>query len=179
MKDFLQIVQSLIPFLTPYPNWVKIVVVAWVLLGVCVFAALLFSLQAKVPSVASTNPPVDAQRAESTIRNSMQEYFSTQERLHGRFLEKEEFVAKFVGQTVHWAGYVGHVASSKPSGNLSLVLQLRKGSGSSAIVFFGKDFRTKLFSLHEGDEVRVVGTFDGETALTPTINAISIDLINE
>src|SRR6266581_3149355 len=112
MKDFLQIVQSLIPFLIPYPNWVKIVVLAWVLLGVCIFAALLFSPHPEVPSVASTNPPVDAQpnspsTAESKARNSMQEYFSIQEHLKDRFLEREEFVAKFVGQTVHWTGYVG------------------------------------------------------------------------
>src|SRR5258708_38980927 len=100
MKDFLQIVQSVVPFLIPYPNWVKIVVVAWVLLGVCVFAALLFSPQAKVPSVTKTDPPVDTQpnfpsTGESTARTSMQEYFSTQKRLQGRFLEREEFVAKF------------------------------------------------------------------------------------
>jgi len=49
MKDFLQIVQSLVPFLIPYPNWVKIVVVAWVLLGVCVFVATQVSLQYELP----------------------------------------------------------------------------------------------------------------------------------
>ena len=145
MKELMQIFQSWIPFLVPYPTWVKLIVAAWLFLDVFMFVALLFSPQTKAPSVADAKPPMTVQQESLFVAApiehiSFTEYFSTLDRLRDRFLEKEEFLKKLTDQTVTWIGYVDNVSTAGSSNNLHMMITETKENRRMALVYFDSSF---------------------------------------
>ncbi|WP_372524014.1 hypothetical protein [Sulfuricaulis sp.] len=188
MKDIIQTVQSLVPFLQPYPLWVKMVLSIWFLVTAVMAVGLLFFREPAQSDVAVVSnvalrpeSPISKNEAESLPNQvnhsglSLEEYFSTLDRLKERFLEKEEFVQQLQRTRVTWIGYVDSVKGA-PGKQLSINLAVKPDSPRTCFVWFAEEFRTKLFSLRKGDKVIISGIYDTGTPSIPDIQADSIRL---
>ena len=63
MKKLLENLSALIPFLDPYPLWVKLVISSWVLLTALVLLALVFARQQLPPGTAQISPLAESAAA--------------------------------------------------------------------------------------------------------------------
>ena len=99
-----------------------------------------------------------------------EEFWRQHVALQGRFLEQEEFTSKINGKIVNWLVKVFHVGAVGES-MLSLAFVPVSKELSSVIwpgfntAYFDNKLRDKLFSLREGDIVRITGLF--QTGNTP------------
>lgn len=204
VKDFVDGLQSLVPFLQSYPLWVKSVVVAWIFLTAVMVVGFLFFRNPlpQPPKVLATAKPLQAITSTSDTASSnratpsysdhqakaiidpknvesmevvltIQDYFSSLEKLRDRFLEKDEFIHGLQGKRVTWIGYVDSVAGAERT-TITLVIVESKNSLKRAFVHFPQKFKAKLFSLRKGDKVIISGVYRTGTPNIPDIEADSI-----
>lgn len=70
MGETVQLLSRAIPFLAPYPAWVKVLVCLWVLLGVVVFVVLLFMRPETGPSSGSEAGTPPSVQQTTTVQGS-------------------------------------------------------------------------------------------------------------
>lgn len=151
------------------------------------------SATAKSPQIAAPNSGTDSgnsavtrapnQGEESVARPenkgavqtplTLQDYFSSLDKLRDRFLEKEEFTRELQEKRVTWVGYVESVRGSHQA-SVTLVLAKARNSTNIAFVHFPEEFRTKLYALRRGDKVVISGIYRTGTPNIPDIEADSI-----
>jgi hypothetical protein len=151
------------------------------------------SVTAKSPQIAAPNlgtdssnsavTPAPNQRGESVARPenkeavqaplTLQDYFSSLDKLRDRFLEKEEFTRELQEKRVTWVGYVHSVKGSHQA-SITLVLAEARNSTNTAFVHFPEEFRTKLYALRTGDKVVISGIYRTGTPSMPDVEADSI-----
>lgn len=169
----LKTIQSLIPFLEPYPIWVKSLVVIWIVLSAVLLASLLLAQPKKIEPAAVASPsfsPGQPQKKEQVLvskaehKTSMQtasitlaQYFETYEKIKNRFFESDQFVEELRNKTVSWCGYVVTVQKSYQNG-VAVTLDVNEDlTGKMVFVHFPENLATKAYALQQRDYVEFTG----------------------
>lgn len=185
---------KLIDFLHQYPAWYRSVVVLWLIVSAVLAGGLLVlrpaphppqasgsaalsaverPASAPVPVSAASLPSLSAPVGEAA---TAREYFITLDSLADRFLEKQEFIERTSGKAVEWEGLVDGV--SQQNAYLSLLLTVEGTSPERTVyVSLPESLRTKAFSLHKGDLVRVKGKLSLSMPRLPDLDAIELTLV--
>jgi len=190
MKDFLQFFESLIPFLHPYPSWVKIFVAIWIIASAILIIALLFVPRSQrgvsKDAVLKSPPlqPIEQKNITETDQRPLKEkslsflqYYSMLDSFKDRFLEESEFLAKLKGKELVWKGYVYSVTMSENRLFLTVDATTNEHEMRKALVIFKSDMETKLFSLRKGDYVSFRGVYKGATTYWPDLEGLSLELV--
>lgn len=185
---------KLIDFLHQYPAWYRSLVVLWLIVSAVLAGGLIVlrpesrppqasgaaappaserPATAPVPASEASSPSLSAPVGEAATARA---YFVTLGTLEDRFLEKQEFIERTSGRTVEWEGLVDGV--SQRDAYLSLHFAVEGISPERTVyVSLPESLRTKAFSLHKGDLVRVKGKLSLSMPRLPDLDAIELTLV--
>ncbi len=189
MKNIITTLGSVIPFLEPYPLWVKILSAGWIIFSAALLIVLIFTNKsprdtAKETQALSAKPQVTGERSPTgndkqpmkEFQVSLIEYFSKIGSFGDRFLEREEFLAELKGTEVVWKGYIFDIQKIEDNAILLTINSpTLEGIPDLATFTFTSDMDTKLFSLRKGDFVLVRGVFSSPNVLHPVLEGLSIE----
>ncbi len=102
---------------------------------------------------------------------SLSQFFDRQAALDGRFMELQEFMDSLRGREVVWRGYVAHVQDGY------LRIQVARDNPRGAWVTLGSTWRTKLFSLRQGDLVEIRGRFRSGNRIWANVDGSSVVVV--
>ncbi|MES2307439.1 MAG: hypothetical protein V4507_01135 [Verrucomicrobiota bacterium] len=111
---------------------------------------------------------------EEPIALTEEDYFSTCQKLHDRFLEQEEFKNKVSGKNVKWKGLIHSISTEKDYIHIYLKIDTNSLNGFSAILPIEE--KIKAFSYRKNDLVEIQGTLATSSTM-PRISNATIDRI--
>lgn len=150
------------------PIWFRWAVSMWVLAGALLFVRFItFEAMPKQSNQVGLNSEASVKSETKRPTISFKEFIAKAEDLSGRFLELDEFKKKWNNASVTWEGIVGSV--SQDERNVIIALMADTKQRDLVVVFCPLDMRTKVFSYHMNDRIKVTGLLD-----SPSIGGLSI-----
>lgn len=185
MEDFVKLIQSLIPFLDPYPFWVKAFLSAWVIGTAILLLCLLFVPRVSIPeersAVMESSPPEASPlpdmpsssavpAAKLSVVNhipvpdnfapiSAEKVLSTLKDKDLTELQKKQFMDTYKGRIVRWEAVVLDVKSGSSS---SMFLVFRPATDHSQmpeviVASFSSAHEKDLLNLKKGQSIVIDG----------------------
>jgi hypothetical protein len=197
MKDFINNFFALIPFLEPYPNWVKVLLSLWIALSAIIIIVLLFFRTGNPPSIdvkQKTEIPKQVDTPQETLPTtpgdaSLKEmkYVTdpayspvTLEQFHQTYysesltqLQQEHFVEGLMNKRVIWEGTIKSVETDSDGKQVTIKIISPENERWLAFMKFPRDRLDELLRLKVGQKIRVTGILRNVVA-SPFVRECSI-----
>lgn len=197
MKDFINNFFALIPFLEPYPNWVKILLSVWIVLSSVALISLLFFRSDKpsttkpvqkseIPQQLETLQEPSQKTLQDTSINeinyatdpayspvTLEQFYETYYNKSLTGLQQEHFVEGIMNKRVVWEGIIKNIEPESDGKQVSIRIISPKNDQWVAHMKFSKNHLDELLKLKEGQKIKITG-FLRNVVASPFVRECSI-----
>jgi len=181
MKDFVNNFFALIPFLEPYPNWVKVLLSVWIVLSAIIIIFLLFFRIEKPSSTSlkqNTETPKQVETSQETLPTTPGDaspkemnYVTdpayspvTLEQFHQTYysdsltrLQQEHFVEGLMNKRVIWEGIIKSIEPDSDGKQVTIKIVSPENDRWLAFMKFSTNRLDELLRLKEGQKISATG----------------------